>query len=529
MGAGVAAILLWLALVAPVDPALLSPSALARLPLEGIVALLVLLLAPAAARAAAAVVIGVLLALVLILRVVDLAFEVALGRAARPVTDWRYVGSAQGLLTDSVGRPAAVTGMVIGAAVVLAVLVLLPIGGLRLQRALARHHGGARRATMALTVAWLLCAVTGAQLTSGVPVASTSVADLVSSHVTQVRAALGDRTTFAAQVGVDRFQGTPGPALLQGLHGKDVLVVFVESYGRVAITGSSLSTGVDATLAAATARLRGAGYASQSAFLTSPTFGGISWLAHSTLESGLWIDSQQRYDTLVDTQRLTLSAAFGKAGWRTVGDVPANQVDWPQGKAFYRFDQLYDARNVGYAGPSFGYATMPDQYVLAALDSRELETPGHRPVMAEIDLVSSHSPWAPLPRLVPWSALGDGSVFAPMAAQGSSAATVWSAPSRVQAAYGQSIEYSLNAFVSFLEHTRDPNLVLVVLGDHQPSTVVSGLGASHDVPVSVVARDPAVMSRIAGWGWQPGLRPGAAAPVWRMDTFRDRFLTAYGP
>ena len=208
--------------------------------------------------------------------------------------------------------------------------------------------------------------------------------------------------------------------------------------------------------------------------------------------------------------------------------MPANQLDWPQGNALYRFDQLYDARNVGYAGPSFGYATMPDQYVLAALDRRELETPGHRPVMAEIDLVSSHSPWAPLPRLVPWSAVGDGAVFAPMAAQGSSAATVWSAPSRVQAAYGQSIEYTLDALASFVEHTRDPNLVLLVLGDHQPSTVVSGLGASHDVPVSVIARDPAVMSRIAGWGWQPGLRPGAGAPVWRMDAFRDRFLTAYG-
>ena len=31
------------------------------------------------------------------------------------------------------------------------------------------------------------------------------------------------------------------------------------------------------------------------------------------------------------------------------------------------------------------------------------------------------------------------------------------------------------------------------------------------------------------WGWQPGLRPAPDAPVWRMDAFRDRFLSAFGP
>ena len=40
---------------------------------------------------------------------------------------------------------------------------------------------------------------------------------------------------------------------------------------------------------------------------------------------------------------------------------------------------------------------------------------------------------------------------------------------------------------------------------------------------------PTVMDRIAGWGWQDGLQPSPHAPVWPMDAFRDRFLTAYGP
>jgi hypothetical protein len=77
--------------------------------------------------------------------------------------------------------------------------------------------------------------------------------------------------------------------------------------------------------------------------------------------------------------------------------------------------------------------------------------------------------------------------------------------------------------------SHDDNLVLVVLGDHQPATIVSGDHAGHDVPVSVIAHDPTVLDRIGSWGWQAGLRPDPHAPVWPMDAFRDRFLTAYGP
>jgi len=71
--------------------------------------------------------------------------------------------------------------------------------------------------------------------------------------------------------------------------------------------------------------------------------------------------------------------------------------------------------------------------------------------------------------------------------------------------------------------------VLVVLGDHQPASIVSGEGASRDVPVSIIAADPAVTARVADWGWRDGLRPGDGGPVLPMDAFRDRFLTAYGP
>ena len=44
--------------------------------------------------------------------------------------------------------------------------------------------------------------------------------------------------------------------------------------------------------------------------------------------------------------------------------MPANNRAWPEGKSFYRYDAIYDRRNVGYRGPGFGLPPMPDQYVL---------------------------------------------------------------------------------------------------------------------------------------------------------------------
>ena len=174
--------------------------------------------------------------------------------------------------------------------------------------------------------------------------------------------------------------------------------MFVESYGRVAVQDSEIAPQDDAALAEGTRRLQAAGFSARSAFLTSSTFGGLSWLAHSTLQSGLWVDNQLRYDQLVKSDRMTLTSAFKRAGWRTVGDVPSNNRAWPEGTSFYHYDKLYDRRNVGYRGPKFSYASMPDQYVLSALQRLELAKADRRPLFAEVDLVSSHTPWNRIPQ-----------------------------------------------------------------------------------------------------------------------------------
>jgi phosphatidylglycerophosphate synthase len=524
----VALLFVWVALVAPDHPARLTPSTFLRLPLEGIAVLALALALPAKGRRVLAWIVGPVLGLLVIVKVLDMGVYATFDRPFDPVADWRYTGIGIETLRDSVGSKDADLVVAGAAMLIVAVLVLTTLAVLRLTRVAAGHRRWSLRAITALGAVWVLCWAFGAQLVSGVPFASASAATLAVDEVRAVRAGIKDRAVFADELQRDRFRDTPADQLLTGLRGKDVIVAFVESYGVVGLEDSVVSPRVDAALADGTERLQAAGFHARSAFLTSPTFGGASWLAHSTLHSGVWVNRQWRYDQLVASDRFTLSQAFKRAGWRTVDDVPANDRDWPQ-RSFYGYDKVYDQRNLGYLGPTFAYAPMPDQYVLLALQRLELAKHDRRPVFAEVDMVSSHAPWTRIPELIDWDDVGNGSVFNSMPVDQVSTGALWSDHDRVRAAYGRSVEYSLNALFSFVQRYGNDDLVLVVLGDHQPSTIVTGLHPelSHDVPISVIAHDPAVLDKIAGWGWEDGLRPSPQAPVWPMNAFRDRVLTAF--
>ena len=518
--------LVWFALVGPSDPSLLKATAFLRIPVEALVAVALVLALPRRARQLVAVLCGAALGALTVVKLLDIGFLAALGRPFDVLSDWGYAGSFVELLGGSIGDVAG-TAIGIGAAVMIAaLLVMLPLAARRLIRLAGRDRAVTYRFVGAFGAIWLVGAVVGLQVAPGAPLAAAEATDRAYREVMSVRAGLADRQAFADQLAAPT--PTSASLSLSGLQGKDVVIVFVESYGRAAIEEPRISAGVDAVLDNGTRQLTAAGFNGRSAFLTSPTFGGISWLAHSTLQSGRWVDSQSRYDQLTAGDHATLTSAFGRAGWRTVLDVPANTRDWPEGTSFYHADQVYDSRNVGYHGPPFAFGAPPDQYTLAHFQRTELAPVNRAPVMAEIDLLTSHSPWVPLPELVDWAQIGDGSVFLGMPERSPSVDEVWSDADRTRGAYGATIEYSLSALISFLLNHGDDDLVLVVLGDHQPATIVSADDAGRDVPVSIVSKDPAVLTAIESWGWQSGLNPDPQAPVWRMDAFHDRFIAAFG-
>jgi hypothetical protein len=511
-------------LVVPDDFGHLTPGALLRIPVDALLGVGLLLLLRRH-RPVVTVAAGTALGLLAILKIMDLGFDGILARPFDPVHDWTMLDAGLEFVAGSFGTAGEIGAVVLVALLAAGMLALMTLSVRRLTHAVARRRRAATGAVGVLAVLWGVCALFGAQLVPGVPVATGGAASFGYDQGRRVYDGLRDRSAFAEEARVDTFRATPGDQLLTGLRGKDVVVAFVESYGRDAVEDPEYAPGVGKVLDEGTRRLRAAGYGSRSAFLTSSTAGGGSWLAHATLLSGLWIDNPRRYSDLIGSDRLTLNGAFRRADWRTVAVMPGITRAWPEGE-FYGFDRVYAAGDLGYRGPRFSYATMPDQYTLTAFERLERDRRGRAPVMATIPLLSSHAPWASVPSLVGWDAVGDGSVFNGMG-KGYNAA--WPSSGEVRGEYRRSIEYSLNSLVGYVEKHGDENLVLVFLGDHEPTPLITGQGAGHDVPITVVARDPAVLDRISGWGWQDGLRPAGNSPVWRMSDFRDRFLSAFGP
>ena len=523
-----ALLMVWVALVAPNQPQDLTTTAFLRIPLEGILLIAVAVVLPTTARRITAATLGPALALLVILKILDIVFFTAF---ARPFDIMGDAGDARiGIetLRDALGRSEANLIVYGGVALAVALVVVITLSMFRLTRVAADNRRWSLGAAGALGAVWLLCSVFGAQLLPNAPVASTSTAGYLVHEVHSVQADIRDEGVFAKQIKFDPFGNTPGTRLLTGLRGKDVLLVFVESYGQVSVQGSSFSPAIDSLLTKGTKQLQSAGFSARSAFLNAPGFGGISWLAHSTLQSGAWANTQRRYNQLVASNRLTLSDAFNRAGWRTINFAPADHDAWPEGSSYYHYAKLYDRRDMGYRGPGFNYAPMPDQYMFAALQRLELAKTHRQPLFAEVDTVSSHMPWDRIPQMIPWNTVGNGSIFNRMATLTEPNAFWWHA-SEVKAAYAQSLEYSLNTLISFVQHYGRKNLVMIAVGDEQPLAIVSGQHKSHDVPISIITRDPSVLKRIGAWHWQSGLLPSPNAPAWPMSAFRDRFLTAYGP
>ena len=527
----IAAIIVFIALVVPDTlgrprAGAFLPGAFLRIPMEGIIGAALLIVVPGRARRMLAVLLGGGLGILVILKMVNMGFRAVLARRFDPVLDLPLFGNGYDYLHETFGRAAAIGIVIATIALVIAAITIAALAVLRLANATARYEKPATRTVTALIAAWVAFALLGTQLYPGAPVASTSTIGLAKDTAVGVPKSLHDHEAFTAEARNDAFKDTPPGQLLTGLRGRDVVISVVESYGRSALENPSLAKLIEPSLSLGAQQLTAAGFAARSGWLTSSTFGGGSWLAHASFQSGLWINNQGRYRQLVAGNRMTLTGAFQRAGWETVAVEPGNHRAWPEAK-FYGYDQVYDARNLGYQGPRFGWSSMPDQYTLATFQ-RDVYARSHAPMMAELTLTSSHSPWTVTPQMVDWNAVGDGTIFAPMAERSQDRSSLWQKSSQVRTAYAQSIAYTMESLTSWAATYGDENLVLVFFGDHQPVTTVAGANASHDVPITIVAKDPAVLDRIAGWGWQDGLKPGPKAPVWKMDEFRDKFLTAFG-
>jgi hypothetical protein len=339
--------------------------------------------------------------------------------------------------------------------------------------------------------------------------------------------------TYARQIGVAlrAMRGTtkvpPSPAMTSNLarvKGTDVYLIFLESYGAVTFDRSEFARGLAAPRAAFAQAIHDTNRDVVSAFVESPTFGGNSWLAHISLMSGVEVRDPDVNAMLMAQQRDTVVSTFKRQGYRTIALMPGLWQAWPEG-SFYKFDEIYGGARLDYRGPQFGWFDIPDEFALAKFDALEADKAARPPLFMFFPTISTHTPFRPTPPYQPdWKrVLTDQPFDQPALDRAFDEQADWLdlGPSYIEA-----LTYTYATLTGYLRTRADRDLVMILLGDHQPPALVSGEGAPWDVPVHVIASRRDVLDALVAKGFTRGLAP-ARRDVSRMHALLPILLDAF--
>jgi hypothetical protein len=308
------------------------------------------------------------------------------------------------------------------------------------------------------------------------------------------------------------------PSSLDRLNGRNVYLIFVESYGETVFENPrhfNIIAPVVRRMAADTRFFACANY------LRSPTISGSSWLAHGTLAGGVMTDTHLKFNMLLGSRIKSMAHYFNRAGYRTVCVMPGTKTPRPE-DTWFEFQGKYDANTLGYRGPAFGWVTMPDQFVLDTICRKEVRT-ATSPLFIEFILVSSHAAFHLQPQYIAdWSRVGDGSVFHDLEMR--TFPVVWPDLTNASEAYANAIAYVLTVIEGFLHQCVDREALVVVVGDHQPSPQISGEGGARSVPIHIISQSPDALAPFLKRGYTPGFIPKQPPPHPGMDTFLEGFL-----
>lgn len=471
----------------------------------------------AVAVAVAAVILGVL-------GVADTAARLSLARPLNLYLDVRLVSAVSNLLDGSLGPgrgPLVLAGAGVAA-------LVAGWGLYRLLAGLRPQDGAPRRWRTGLAVVAIFAVAIPARWVHprGVVLAVPS-ALLVREQTQHLGRMLRERERFAVEMaGVPETYGSRD-GLLEGLGGRDVILAFIESYGVSALDDPRYAPVVRPRLDALQSDLSRRGIHLATGLLEAPSQGGMSWLGHGSVLSGLWLENQLRYDLLMASSRRTLVDDFEAAGYRTAAVMPAITLAWPEGERL-GYEEIWDHAAIPYSGPPLNWVTMPDQYTWSFMEERLRDRRDGRPLFVELGLISSHAPWTPVLEVVEdWDRIGDGEVFAPWAGAGETPEELWRDTDRVREHYALAVGYAVDVLSSYVSRHLDDGAVLIAMGDHQPAPLITGEDASRAVPVHVMATDPALLEPFLEWGFAPGAFPAPGTEIRRMDAFRPWFVEAF--
>jgi hypothetical protein len=370
------------------------------------------------------------------------------------------------------------------------------------------------------SLAFVMFSLVPARLRGSVrPPAAMAFGRLVDEARTVVHASGAyERERHAIQAARATFARMPNN--LVRLDGNDVLLFIIESYGETVLEDSAYVSKIRRQYEAFDRELGERGYAIASTVLDSPTFGGRSWFAHAALDTGLRVEDQHSFEALSAQNPLTIADLFRAAGYRTILAQPATERRAT--REYLRFDRAYYADGFDYRGPELGWGKLPDQFVIDAVQRRELSdrTVSH---FVEYALTTSHVPWlAEASVLDDWSRIGDGSVFATLPI--TRHATKWTNVDQASDAYLDAIVYDLEVLRRYLASELHNDTLVIIVGDHQPPGGVTRSSSGYGVPVHVLSRKEALVAPFRARGYASGMRPASNPGRLGMESFLFGFV-----
>ena len=457
----------------------------------------------------------ILWVVLVISRYADVTTPALYGREVNLYWDVRHVSAVAAMLARA-ASPWLV--ILVLAAVVLIPAILYAILRPALGRILTAMDHPAERRVLELLAAGVLLLYVGQQTSTRLPRAFAT--PITATYVRQARLVATALTAAPTSIG-------PPPVLrpdLARVQGADVFLIFIESYGAVSYDRPSFVADLASSRARLDADIHATGRNVVSAFVESPTFGGNSWLAHVSLLSGVEVRDEDTNVLLMAEKRDTMVTAFAQRGYRTMAIMPGLHESWPEG-TFYGFNEIYDEDRLNYRGPPFGWWSVPDQFVIARLDALAKEGTSHAPVFAFFPTTNTHTPFSPTPPYQPdWPRVVTEQPYDEAELQ-----QAWEQyPDwlNLGPSYVHALSYTYETLGGYLRLRADRDFVMILLGDHQPPAVVSGEGASWEVPVHVIASRKNVLDSLVAQGFQPGLLPHHPAAT-RMNALLPILLAAF--
>ncbi|MEX1056393.1 MAG: alkaline phosphatase, partial [Natronospirillum sp.] len=416
---------------------------------------------------------------------------VTLGRGLNVYLDFELLRSAWDLSLSNLGTITTFTAIAAGVLLVTGLIFLIG----QLLDGLATHPRSTNPwlAMVTLGGGLLLLIVPTIRFTTSAGV------DSLRHQATQVLLTRSAHENFRQQMA--DTANTTQPVPLAALENRDVLLVFIESYGRQALDDPAYAPMIEQRLETMAATLARANLGVVSGLVQAPIQGGQSWLSHGSLLSGEWLNNQLDYEGMLDSGIPTLIADFNATGHHTVAIMPANTREWLPGNQL-GFDTVFDATNMGYAGPAFNFVTMPDQYTLHWFD-HAVRQPSHAPVFAEIALISSHAPWVPVLPLLNWDELAGGGAYAQYTEGHPTPETVFSDNALVRDYYLRALDYTLAVVTEYAARYLGPDDLLMVVGDHEAPPLVTQTAVTRAVPIHIISGQSALLApwlaRAGGW------------------------------